>query len=1073
MRWIFLTFFITIVGVAVFYFDDFILFYEINFKNKSTELSKVSKNNVTELINLATSTKNIQLSYKQLSENFLKDTYDLESDNFEFEFEQFLDPAHSPFPATVIFIENPIQINEFSLISDLSKKSDFEKKYLAKNNFSNFIDYGNDFEQLEYKDFSQSANQKNFLLAVPLIKFDFNASKILNYDYKTAIDIIKKYSDLSFKLKLTKKADKIDSKIQKLEKINLDEDTILIKENIIKIDENLADNIQENQPQKQEAKDKKADNNQQIKDNQKPKSEQFEIKIDDSIPEGFRDINTDERVIVSVYFSANKVADTFATVNFDNLEFDNPQSFIKDISYIKNKEEVAKALTGKLELNSSKSCFPKRFLGCNDVDTPVAAIVYNSNLYRVDLVINKNYLQKADPFAYNYLTSSQEGLSTLSNFNVNFKTDNTPNSIIDYNINSRNYISYKNFNIQARLNYDRGDVITADEIISKAYHKDQEYKFGFTSMEDLQMTSGASYFGAGIKRFYSSREKQGMIYSKRIEIYLPYYSDVRIYKDNRLYSQEFYSPGNQILDTSSLPNGSYNIKLEIIDGRGKREEVHFFTKTSRMPIKGEPFYYGDVGFLKKEKNLSNKRLPEVSSIAIGRVGGGVRLNDYFGLLGNVVGTRFESGAEAILEFQHPNYTISSKYLKTSALDNVYSIDADTSFLDKKLNLNLSFRKTTQGREDKDLSNEDAEFNLVSNSNSTFSANGNYVLPKEFGNVGLNFNRNGQQKGKYKYSYGASYDKIIVNYKGFRVNLNVKFDKSEEEKSYYTNIRTSYNKNGWSLSNTTTKTFKYTKGQRNSAINEHPLTNNIFINWDDKDLLKDQLLIGAFQNYNNNETNEQLTIDYDNSKFGRIKTTTKHDKNKTEHTGNYRFSVATNNLDFALGGQASRDGAIIAKVKGSKKSNASFIIGSRSSGTKIKNNSSKLIPKSSFRDYSINITSDSKIMNEIANPNRKVTIFPGNVVTLKFQARETAIIMGRIVNENGQGVNGVITSSLEESLSDEDGNFQIYSYSDDKITAEDFEGNKCQAELKDVEINNSGVAFVNDIECQTITDEQTQ
>jgi len=65
-----------------------------------------------------------------------------------------------------------------------------------------------------------------------------------------------------------------------------------------------------------------------------------------------------------------------------------------------------------------------------------------------------------------------------------------------------------------------------------------------------------------------------------ILVYLPRRSFVSIYRDDRLYSSRTYDAGNQLIDTSELPDGAYTILLRIQEANGtSRKKRAFLSRT--------------------------------------------------------------------------------------------------------------------------------------------------------------------------------------------------------------------------------------------------------------------------------------------------------------------------------------------------------------------------------------------------------------------------------------------------------------------------------------------------------------
>lgn len=89
----------------------------------------------------------------------------------------------------------------------------------------------------------------------------------------------------------------------------------------------------------------------------------------------------------------------------------------------------------------------------------------------------------------------------------------------------------------------------------------------------------------GIANRYEARPSAGRRQSARG---IPHRAlAVELLRENRIIASGIYAAGNQLLDTSNLPQGSYQIIIRIYDARGgMREERRLFTKQADIPVVG-------------------------------------------------------------------------------------------------------------------------------------------------------------------------------------------------------------------------------------------------------------------------------------------------------------------------------------------------------------------------------------------------------------------------------------------------------------------------------------------------------
>ncbi|HBF99136.1 MAG TPA: hypothetical protein DDW95_11345, partial [Alphaproteobacteria bacterium] len=106
-------------------------------------------------------------------------------------------------------------------------------------------------------------------------------------------------------------------------------------------------------------------------------------------------------------------------------------------------------------------------------------------------------------------------------------------------------------------------------------------------------------FGAGYSRDTRLDLQQG--FGSQLQVFLPVASEVQLLKDGRIVSTKFYPAGNQIIDTSGLPDGAYNVTLKIRENTGRTREVErFYSKSMEIPPAGEPVWSVEAGLLRDQ-----------------------------------------------------------------------------------------------------------------------------------------------------------------------------------------------------------------------------------------------------------------------------------------------------------------------------------------------------------------------------------------------------------------------------------------------------------------------------------------
>ncbi|WP_323945841.1 fimbrial biogenesis outer membrane usher protein [Aeromonas hydrophila] len=125
--------------------------------------------------------------------------------------------------------------------------------------------------------------------------------------------------------------------------------------------------------------------------------------------------------------------------------------------------------------------------------------------------------------------------------------------------------------------YNLGQPAQSGEIYRAMYERDfddRRIAAGMVSTWDLQTLgmvtglSSARIYGASYGNQAQSRKQNADQSTTPVQVFMPANGEARVYRDGRLIGLQNLNIGNQILDTSSFPNGVYNVTVEVyVDGR--------------------------------------------------------------------------------------------------------------------------------------------------------------------------------------------------------------------------------------------------------------------------------------------------------------------------------------------------------------------------------------------------------------------------------------------------------------------------------------------------------------------------
>ncbi|EHS92231.1 TPA: TcfC E-set like domain-containing protein [Klebsiella oxytoca] len=325
----------------------------------------------------------------------------------------------------------------------------------------------------------------------------------------------------------------------------------------------------------------------------------------EKIPPGFEIIVLGQQEYLDVNLAGRNLGKYFATVSLDTVKFDQPQKIIAAMG-LDNDPARLKAITAKLsqplERHGELACsIINHSTGCGYLTTNDVALIYNDEQNSVSLFLNKEW----------YPASGKETL-----YRPPTQDDNVVNAFVhqqDINVSVQD--DYKSAWLQGTgalgvtgnsyigaywsLNGNESDDETeTDADVSELYYRyDLLQRFyvqgGRMDSRSLYNLNGGNFnfsflpldtfdgIRAGSTLSYLNQEQASQ--GTPVTILLSRSSRVDAYRDNQLLGSFYLNGGNQKLDTSSFPSGSYTLQLKIYESNQlARTEVVPFTKTGDM-----------------------------------------------------------------------------------------------------------------------------------------------------------------------------------------------------------------------------------------------------------------------------------------------------------------------------------------------------------------------------------------------------------------------------------------------------------------------------------------------------------
>lgn len=348
-----------------------------------------------------------------------------------------------------------------------------------------------------------------------------------------------------------------------------------------------------------------------------------------AVPAGFEDLVGPQQMLVDVYYGGRFLVSTMATCEPGTIEFDSPGEVVGKIEDLLAPESVLGVLEGPLPSHSEAVCPNGSRAGdCGVIEPKVAGVIFDERRYRADLFVNPALRVRQDPDLARFLPPSQAGLSYLQSATLNAAGNDDGSDLVS--LTNVSTLAWRENRLVGVGSYTDQDDVTIDSLYGQRDFRGNEYRAGLFRTTGRYSVFAGDFDLVGYQMSTSlvTRTDLGVARGTPLEVFLLAPGRVDILKDGRLLASATYGAGNHRLDTSSLPDGAYDVTVRISEGGRTREESRFFSKTSRIPPKDQALRTFEVG---RVMNVdTDDLLPEDADAWFSRAGYSRRLTDTFG-----------------------------------------------------------------------------------------------------------------------------------------------------------------------------------------------------------------------------------------------------------------------------------------------------------------------------------------------------------------------------------------------------------------------------------------------------------
>jgi hypothetical protein len=318
-------------------------------------------------------------------------------------------------------------------------------------------------------------------------------------------------------------------------------------------------------------------------------------------PQGFEDLTADRELVLDAYFGGRKIGEVQARVSPGALAFAHPDLVADMVPDVADPTALASALSGPLPANVALACGPEKREGCGSLRPERAGVIFDEARFRVEIFVHPDLLARPDPSAASYLPGPDGGPSLVSLFGATLSGSSRGED--SWHLQNRTIASIGSVRLRSDSSLSGQADWTFDNLSVEADRGDWRYAGGLFWAPGTDVIGRRKIMGLGLSTQLDTRVEREAMMATPLTAFLQQPGKVDLLVDGRILSSHIYPAGNRLIDTASLPNGSYEVMVRIQeDGRPPREERQFFTKGTPIAPAGRPLLSAFAGFIPKSGN---------------------------------------------------------------------------------------------------------------------------------------------------------------------------------------------------------------------------------------------------------------------------------------------------------------------------------------------------------------------------------------------------------------------------------------------------------------------------------------
>jgi hypothetical protein len=770
-------------------------------------------------------------------------------------------------------------------------------------------------------------------------------------------------------------------------------------------------------------------------------------------PPGFEELARPHEILVDIYYGGSKVGEARAIAAPGTLRFTEPQKLLALFPDVIASARLATELASALPANTNLVCTAGNMGQCGKLSPTSVGIIFDEDRFRVTFFFAPELLRLARPVASTYLEPTSAAASLTSSVGLAVSGSSTGSTY--YNLQDRTILSLGSARIRTDASYASKLGVVVDDLAAEVDRRDLRYSAGLFWAPGLDLTGQRRIVGVGLGTQFDTRTDRDVLEGTPLVLFLATSAQVDLIVDGRLVTSRTYGAGNNVLDTSALPDGSYPVVLRIREENGStREEQRFFVKNAQIAPVGEPLYFAYAGM------LANTRPGDPISLSrtfYYQAGTARRLSQSVALDLSAIGAGSKSMVEA------------GAWLVTrpgrARIAGLVSASGDRAILLQlgssghgRLNFSLDARRvwSSDGRPLIPISTYADNFG---SSVPTGAQVGQGSYTQISGSLGLDLDqaylsvtgslRHDKGLGG-DYTIGPSVSWPIVSRNGLQLILQADAQRTRTTTAAYLGARFQFTSSRLSVVGAAGEATRRTDDPAASAAKAVGSVSGEYF-YQDEDRTQVSAYAGYDRSLDSSDVHAGAQI---YSRVGSARADILHPiggRGGVQYAVTLQTGAATNLRDLAVGGRDIGDSALVVALDGQSGSSQFEVLVDGQPRARLQGNGSVPIFLQPYRSYKIRLRPIGAPSTDYDSTTRSVTLYPGNVDHMSWAVRSLITVFGQAFRPDGRPLaNASVESTRGIGETDGHGYFQIDVASGDRLSFTVGGDQACQVQLGAIE-----------------------